>query len=148
MFGYPIAVYLTILLPVIFMSNNLSQLQELFKELLALCKGHSRFQAEQLSENDDTFVKRLTELADGDINQEELYQQGQQLIETIIANYPMITPALNRDILWLLGGNCMHFLSDEELQKYQAIDELIYAAESEGKMLSFKEAKAQAFKLH
>lgn len=130
------------------MPNNLSQLQELLSELFELCKAQHPFNAEQLNDNDKTFINRLEALTNSGLDQEALYQQGQQLIENIIANYPMITPALNRDILWLLGGNCMHFLSDEEIQQYQQMDELIYEAESEGKSLSFKEAKAQAFKLH
>ncbi|MGK0440434.1 MAG: hypothetical protein ACJA0N_000223 [Pseudohongiellaceae bacterium] len=127
---------------------NITHLLELFNDLHKYCLTQAQFTEQPLSESDEQFISRLKALAGGELTQEDIYEKGQYFIEGIIANYPMITPVLNRDILWLLGGNCMHFMADEEIQKYQALDEIFYQAQQQDKPISYQEAKAQAFHLH
>jgi len=33
-----------------------------------------------------------------------------------------------RDLLWFFGGDCLHYMPDEELQMFQALDERRYEA--------------------
>jgi hypothetical protein len=69
---------------------------------------------------------------------------GQSILTRIIANYPHITPAINRDLFWFYGGDCLHFMGDDEIVLYQQIDELLH--EQPG--LDYQQAKTRAFQLH
>ena len=128
--------------------SNQALLIEFFTDLQTYCSQQAQFKQKPLAEPDEQFMARLTELVSGDLTPEALYEKGQLFVEGIIANYPLVTPALNRDILWLLGGNCMHFLSDEEIQHYQVLEDLLYDAQQNNETLTFQEAKAKALKLH
>jgi hypothetical protein len=35
-----------------------------------------------------------------------------------------MTPLFPRDVLYLLGGECLHYMPDEEISAYQELDEL------------------------
>ncbi|WP_019530328.1 PA2817 family protein [Dasania marina] len=130
------------------MPENSLIIKNLFSTLYKYCAVLPPFCNDELSESEQNFINNLEQLANNSLNDEALYEKGQRLIENIIANYPMLTPALNRDILWLLGGNCMHYLGDDELSDYQRIDELLHEAHDNDTPLSFQEAKAQVLKLH
>ena len=130
------------------MSENTQAIKNLFTALYKECSSQPPFCDSQLNESEQNFINNLEQLANHQLDDETFYEKGQQLIESIIANYPAITPILNRDILWLLGGNCMHYLGDDEINDFQRIDELIYEAKNSGQKLSFAEAKTQVLKLH
>ena len=112
------------------------------------CKDQTPFNLKDCNEHDQSFITALEKLSKAEAIDESIYEQGQYLIERIIANYPMITPVLNRDILWILGGNCLHYLGDEEIEQYQQLDEIIYQAQIDNEPVSFQQAKRLAFKLH
>ena len=47
---------------------------------------------------------------------------AETLLTNLITFYPNLTPAIPRELLWAVGGSCMHFLSDEEIEHYSSID--------------------------
>ena len=47
----------------------------------------------------------------------------------VIERYPQIAHLVPRDLLWYFGGACFNFLSDEELDMYQALEERRHEAE-------------------
>ncbi len=130
------------------MLENTQTIKNLFTALYKVCSSQPPFCQSQLSEGEQDFINNLEQLANHPLDSETFYEKGQKLIECIIANYPTIAPALNRDILWLLGGNCMHYLGDDEINDFQRIDELIYEAKNNGKDLSFTDAKTAVLRLH
>lgn len=130
------------------MSQNSPYLNDLLRHLLAASQQQPPFNNSEPEPQAAHFLTRLTELSNCEQWQDQQYQEAQQLVESIIANYPLLTPALNRDLLWLLGGNCMHFLGDEEIASFQRIDEYQYEAQQKGEALSFKEAKLAVMKPH
>lgn len=130
------------------MHDNNSYIKELFNSLLTLCKSQPPFSNDAKEDVDESFITKLEGICAADTLDESSYEHGQQIIERIIANYPHITPALNRDLLWLLGGNCMHFLADEEINHYQQVDELLHTAINNGESLSFQQAKTRILQLH
>lgn len=85
---------------------------------------HSAIQ-EELQEN---VLNILDVLSNQAKTHEELAEAGQWLINTIVAAYPHLTPHVPRDLFWYFGGDCMHFLGDEEIAYFQAIDEALYLA--------------------
>lgn len=47
------------------------------------------------------------------------YLQGQDWLVRLFTHYPQFTPAIERELLWFFGGDCLHFLSDEEISAFQ-----------------------------
>uniref|UniRef100_UPI003C739539 PA2817 family protein n=1 Tax=Pseudomonas veronii TaxID=76761 RepID=UPI003C739539 len=48
---------------------------------------------------------------------------GQDMMSQVILRYPQIAHLVPRDLLWFFGGDCLHFMPDEELDLYQALEE-------------------------
>ncbi|QLF91768.1 dehydrogenase [Pseudomonas sp. ABC1] len=57
---------------------------------------------------------------------------GQELICQVFQRYPQIAHLVPRDLLWFFGGDCLHFMPDEEIAIFQAIDERRFEAEEAG----------------
>lgn len=119
-------------------------LQELICTLHQQCLKQAPFNSDHMTETDQLFIDRLRGLSEQSSAGEEHYAQGQQLISQIIGNYPHITPLMNRDLLWLLGGDALHYLSDDEMSLYQQIEDQLY----EQKSGDFKAIKASVLNLH
>jgi len=48
---------------------------------------------------------------------------GRDVITRMQARYPALFEGLDRELLWFFGGECLHYLSDEEIAAFQARDE-------------------------
>lgn len=57
------------------------------------------------------------------------YEQGQQWLVQIFTHLPQFTPTIERKLLWLFGGECLHFLTDEEIAEFQRQDDEDFAGE-------------------
>jgi len=57
---------------------------------------------------------------------------GQDLLCQIIQRYPQIAHLVPRDLLWFFGGDCLHYMPDEELDLYQQLEERRYEAQQQG----------------
>jgi hypothetical protein len=68
-------------------------------------------------------------------------------VNTLFTHFADLTPLFPRDILFFLGGDCLHYMPDEEIQAYQALDELRYSAESQGKSFDWETSKQSLKKL-
>ena len=106
------------------------------------------FCKEELAVDDEEFLQLFKDL----ITQTEAHQSGyiddgQSLMSRFIRAYPELTPLLPRDLLWFFGGDCLHFMPDEELQLFQQLDEARYAAESQGDNFEYSRERALALKL-
>ena len=53
---------------------------------------------------------------------------GQKLVTLQIAKYPDLTECWARDLLWYFGGDCLHYMPDDEIEKFQLIDEARFEA--------------------
>ena len=87
--------------------------------------------AEQVPEESHAlFLERFDELLTL-LPQAPLESQylGQDLICQVIQRYPQIAHLVPRDLLWFFGGDCLHYMPDEELELYQTLEERRYEAE-------------------
>ncbi|MFV3318294.1 PA2817 family protein [Pseudomonas sp. NY15374] len=87
--------------------------------------------AEQVPEESHAlFLERFDELLTL-LPQDPLESQylGQDLICQAITRYPQIAHLVPRDLLWFFGGDCLHYMPDEELELYQTLEERRYEAE-------------------
>ncbi|WP_052692189.1 PA2817 family protein [Teredinibacter purpureus] len=103
--------------------------QQLVIELQAKIKTLPPFNSTEtgiIDPDNALFVTRLNALA-SDLNaQEDGVPLGQWLVSNVIMRYPHITPEIPRDLFWFFGGDCMHFLGEEEIEKFQQLEEAFH----------------------
>ena len=78
---------------------------------------------------------------------EDLYDRGPVLVNQLFASCPDLTPYFPREILWFLGGDCLHQMPDREIAIYQRLDEQRWAAAEAGEILNYHDARAKLLKL-
>ena len=100
-------------------------------------------EAEQVPEESHTlFLERFDELlALLPIDPIESQYLGQDLMSQVILRYPQIAHLVPRDLLWFFGGDCLHFMPDEELDLYQALEERRYEAEQNDEPFDWNQEK-------
>ena len=100
-------------------------------------------EAEQVPEESHTlFLERFDELrALLPIDPIESQYLGQDLMSQVILRYPQSAHLVPRDLLWFFGGDCLHFMPDEELDLYQALEERRYEAEQNDEPFDWNQEK-------
>ncbi|MNJ66721.1 hypothetical protein D3C77_628160 [compost metagenome] len=66
---------------------------------------------------------------------------GQDLMCQVIQRYPQIAHLVPRDLLWFFGGDCLHYMPDEEQQMYQTLEERRYEAEQNDEPFDWNQEK-------
>jgi hypothetical protein len=109
-------------------------------------KEQPPFCLEGCNQEDQDFLLELTELPNsGGVH---LLMQGQQLFCRIVAAYPHLMPLLPRDLLWFFGGDCLHYMPDEEIRIFQELDELRQNAKEADEPFSYENARLKTMGLH
>ncbi|WP_296255152.1 MULTISPECIES: PA2817 family protein [unclassified Pseudomonas] len=88
-------------------------------------------EAEQVPEESHSlFLERYDELIEL-LPREPIESQylGQDLLCQVIQRYPQIAHLVPRDLLWYFGGDCLHFMPDEEIDLYTALEERRFEAQ-------------------
>ncbi|WP_060485498.1 PA2817 family protein [Pseudomonas sp. NBRC 111123] len=99
--------------------------------------------AEQVPEESHAlFLERFDELL-ALLPQNPLESQylGQDLICQVIQRYPQIAHLVPRDLLWFFGGDCLHYMPDEELDLYQRLEDRRYEAEQNDEPFDWHQEK-------
>lgn len=122
--------------------------QALLQALCSHCKTQLPFSSDQASDVDREFLDSLQSLSQAAQGDEDYQFTGQSLIARIVAQYSHITPIVNRDLFWYFGGDCLHYMSDDEMAQYQQVDELLYSSSQEQAPMNYADAKARIFQLH
>ena len=115
---------------------------------------------EQLAKFSTSMTKRLEHLPEGDSLRElagrfttlgkddsDLYADGPNLVSRLFTTYPDFAPTFPRDLLWFLGGECLHYMPDDEIAAYQKLDDMRYEAAERGETLNLRDARASLLKL-
>lgn len=120
-----------------YLDHHLALLAHLRTILVALGE------AEQVpEENHALFLERFDELlADLPRQTEDAMGQGQELIVQVFHRYPQIAHLVPRDLLWFFGGDCLHYMPDEEIELYQQLDERRFAAEENDEPFDWEREK-------
>ena len=105
------------------------------------------FDTENSSEDDQEFLAALAQLQQQP-QELDFLEQGQALMCKIVGSYPHLMPLLYRDLLWFFGGDCLHFMPDEEIAVFQRLDEQREDAKQQQIPFSYKEARAKSMGLH
>jgi hypothetical protein len=77
----------------------------------------------------------------------DLYDIGPPLVAKLFSSCPHLAPSFPRELLWFLGGECLHYMPDEEMDLFQKLDDMRTEAEAAGTLLDYHEAHANLLKL-
>ncbi|ACO77763.1 hypothetical protein AvCA_15480 [Azotobacter vinelandii CA] len=123
-------------MPTSYLDHNLALLAQLRALLIALGE------AEQVSdESHALFMERFDELLMSLPKIPEDRHLGQDMICQVFHRYPQIAHLVPRDLLWFFGGDCLHFMPDEEIALYQELDERRFEAEEQDKPFDWNREK-------
>lgn len=98
------------------------------------------------NQDDLEFLSNLQQLPT--IGGSEQLIQGQELLCRIVAGYPQLMHLLPRDLLWFFGGDCLHYMPDEEIDLFQALDDQRQSAKESSSPFNYENARAVKFGLH
>ena len=93
----------------------------------------------------------LRELADAFralcADRDNLYSEGPALVTRLFTTYPDFAPTFPRELLWFFGGECLHFMPEDEIELHQQLEELRAAAAAAGEKLDLRAARSKLLKL-
>ena len=120
--------------------------QRLLKAFIEQIQLQPPFCLENCSQEDKDFLTELNQLPNSGGN--DYFIQGQQLLCKVVASYPHLMPLLPRDLLWFFGGDCLHYMPDDEIAVYQRLDEQRQEAQELGQPFSYEKARMSSMGLH
>lgn len=125
-------------------SDYLQHHQTLLEALYDYCLTQLPFSSEQASDVDREFIATFKSLCLSSNTDADYSFNGQSIITRIVSHYQHITPSVSRDLFWYFGGDCLHYMTDEETALYQQLEETLYEQDN----ISYGEAKASVFQMH
>ena len=76
---------------------------------------------------------------------ESFIELGTTTLCKIVATHSTLMPHVNRDLFWFFGGDCLHYMPDEEIRRYQLLEDQRYEAEKNGTGFDYSSEKAKLF---
>ena len=77
----------------------------------------------------------------------DIYSQGGTLVDRLFTTHPDFAPTFPRELLWFIGGDCLHFMPDDEIAVYQQLDDQRSQAAQQGEIFDIRAARAKLLKL-
>lgn len=121
---------------------------QLLQAFITQIEQQPPFTLDICSEDDQEFLSGIKTLYQHPHEAPDFLHQGQQILCRVVTSYPHLMPLLYRDLLWFFGGDCLHFMPDNEIVRYQHLDELRHEAAITGKDFSYENERAKIFGLH
>lgn len=117
---------------------HLALLNSLFDTL----RAQSVLMAQVPEESNLLFLERFEELiAQLEAGEHDALYSGQEVICQVITRYPQVAHMIPRDLLWYFGGDCLHYMPDEEIAQYQLLDEHQAEAAARGEEFNWEQAR-------
>ena len=66
---------------------------------------------------------------------EDFTTKGPALVDRLFTTYPDFAPTFPRELLWFFGGDCLHYMPDEEIAQFQQLEEMRLRGGSRGRNL-------------
>jgi hypothetical protein len=126
---------------------------ELLQAFVTQIKDLPPFSLENPDETDSEFLTALNKLITHPQAADWL-DQGRALLCRVVSSYPHLMPLLYRDLLWFFGGDCLHYMPDDEINLFQQLDEQREQAKQakqakQGQQaFSYAEARAKIMRMH
>lgn len=119
--------------------------QNLIKELIQALAKQAPFTQADINPQAQEYLQQLDLLSQIQTPGENYDTLGIELLSRLVRAYPHLVHLAHRDLFWLFGRDCLHFLDDKEIDIYQRIEEERYQHQPE---LSFEQARAYILKLN
>jgi len=104
------------------------------------------FKSETPTQDDLDFIEEFQQLIESFEAQETgVYEHGADFIDKAFRRYPELAHLIARDLLWFFGGNNLHNMTDDEIQKFQQLDEMRFAAEENNEEFDYINKRAGLF---
>ncbi|WP_415895777.1 PA2817 family protein [Neptuniibacter sp. PT34_22] len=104
------------------------------------------FKSETPTQDDLDFIEEFQQLIENFESQEiGVYEQGADFIDKAFRRYPELAHLIARDLLWFFGGNNLHNMTDDEIQKFQQLDEMRFEAEENDEEFDYINKRAGLF---
>ena len=114
----------------------------LLTSLYDTLRAQSVLMAQVPEESNLLFLERFEELiAQLETGDQDALYSGQEVICQVITRYPQVAHLIPRDLLWYFGGDCLHYMPDEEIAQYQLLDEHQAEAEARGEEFDWEQAR-------
>ena len=113
-------------------------------EQLSNFAGFMRRQCEETSQEDP--LRALSDGFDAIASGDGLYEDGPEVIMRLFTSCPQFAPFFPREILWFLGGDCLHVMPDVEIDIYQQLEEMRLEYAARGEIMNYVEARAKLLK--
>ena len=73
---------------------------------------------------------------------EALLDDGPGLVARLFTLAPQLATAFPRDLLWYLGGECLHYMPDEEIETLTRMDENRQETAARGETYNWRDVRA------
>ena len=93
----------------------------------------------------DELLNNLEGLAEASCADESFIELGITTLCKIVATHPTLMPHVSRDLFWFFGGDCLHYMPDEEISRYQLLEDQRYEAEKKDIEFDYASEKAKSF---
>ncbi|TWH64525.1 hypothetical protein LX59_02476 [Azomonas agilis] len=98
--------------------TSMEQAQSLLHQMRALLVAVT--EAEQIpQESHQYFLERFDEL----LQDPSERHSGQEIVGQMFMRYPQIAHLIPRELLWFFGGDCLHFMPDAEIERFQNLED-------------------------
>ena len=79
---------------------------------------------QELSVDEQAFIEQLQALIVAlENNSAQANFEGQDWLTRLFRNFPNSAPNLGREVLWYFGGDALHFMPDEEIERFQQLED-------------------------
>ena len=97
------------------LQNHVEKLTQLYKQL-----DNTR-ESKVLS---DAMLHQLERIIDQLVQHSDAaWQDASSWLANAMSVAPQIAPMIDRELLWFFGGDCLHYLTDEEIDRFQRLEE-------------------------
>ncbi|MEM1191652.1 MAG: PA2817 family protein [Pseudomonadota bacterium] len=72
-----------------------------------------------------------------------IMDEAPALIARLLTTAPQVAEFVPRDLLWYLGGDCLHYMPDDEIERFTQLDEQRRDAMERGEVFNWRERRAQ-----
>lgn len=119
------------------MESRTQYILDAFADLRQRIAEHAPFDHSDLAEEELDFLEKWDNLIkDIKENTHDYTFNAQEILSRFIRCYANLVPLIKRELLWFTGGECLHFLGDEEITLYQQLEEHLHELSSQNKRYS------------
>jgi hypothetical protein len=115
----------------------------LLKDFLAFLQQGFPSDSQAPTSDEETFKEQLQALINAlESDSLQATYDGQDWLTRLFRNFPNLAPRMGREVLWYFGGDALHFMPDEEISKFQQLED---AMQEGGEGFDYLAAKKAIF---